>query len=534
MLYNSFLMKLEPTKLPLTAKDFDTQKVGLCAGCGCGCGYILYLKDNKIVDLYGHPSDKRGVGSFCTKGITYIQEISKNPIRLKGIFFKHGEELKSIDLSHAIELLKEKLSKGKPAFLLGRHAGIEEYLLAKDITEDVFVDAPVVDFIPSSLHPTQWKGSKFILSVDAEPVFSEVMATRWLVDAIESGAYLFCLSSRYETLCAKAKERRLLKPNLMMDFLESLLDPEKKEERIEFVKKSLFLLRGSLVLIGAHLLNSPFEKKVVELIARLKNKYGINYGFVGDLMPFPAKRLEEFFERLEEFDNLVVFGNLFRYFKEEHLKALEKKFVVSFQVFPNITAHYSHLLFASTMFYERDFINYRHGFGYLVYSPKTLEPEEGIYNPYEVLSSTFSKKVEVDAFLQDMGLDPQRLKEEGEAYLKGKDIALVKDMGGEIPRSDLFLYTDSTLVEDLGHWNPWTHDMERFQRAYINPHTVKRLGLRHSIEIRGVSFELHTTENIAEGVIFIPSEYEEFQPFDPGYRVGAFAQRPYHRYEVLI
>ena len=82
-----------------------------------------------------------------------------------------------------------------------------------------------------------------------------------------------------------------------------------------------------------------------------------------------------------------------------------------------------------------------------------------------MLSSTFSKKVEVDAFLQDMGLDPQRLKEEGEAYLKGKDIALVKDMGGEIPRSDLFLYTDSTLVEDLGHWNPWTHDMERFQRA---------------------------------------------------------------------
>ena len=42
----------------------------------------------------------------------------------------------------------------------------------------------------------------------------------------------------------------------------------------------------------------------------------VYYGFVGDLMPFPAKRLEEFFERLEEFDNLVVFGNLFRYLKK--------------------------------------------------------------------------------------------------------------------------------------------------------------------------------------------------------------------------
>ncbi|MFN3975789.1 MAG: dehydrogenase [Aquificaceae bacterium] len=527
-------MNLEPTKLPLTAKDFDTQKVGFCAGCGCGCGYILYIKDGKIVDLYGHPSDKRGVGSFCTKGLTYIQGISKNPIRLNGAFFKRGEEFNYIDLSHALELLKERLLKGKTAFLLGRQAGIEEYLLAKAITEDVFVDAPVVDFIASSIHPTQWKGSRFILSVDAEPVFSEVMATRWLVDAVESGAYLFCLSSRYETLCSKAKERRLLKPDLIMDFLSSLLDPEKKEDRIEFVKRSLFLLRGSLVLVGAHLLNSPFERKVIELISGLRNKYGVNYSFVGDVMPFPARRLEEFFERMEEFENLVVLGNLFRYFKEEHLKALEKKFVVSFQVFPNITAHYSHILFASTMFYERDFINYRHGFGYLVYSPKVLEPEEGVYNPYKVLSSVFSNKVDVDAFLQEFGVDLQRLKEEGEAPLKGKDIALIKDSCGEIQRSHLFLYTDSTLVEELGHWNPWTHDMERAQKAYINPHTAKRLGLRHSVEIRGVSFELHITENVAEGVIFIPSEYEEFQPFDPGYRVGAFTQRPYHRYEVLI
>ncbi|MFN7065551.1 MAG: dehydrogenase, partial [Aquificaceae bacterium] len=238
-------MSLEPTKAPLTVKEFDNQKVGLCAGCGCGCGYILYTRKGEIVDLYGHPADPRGIGSLCSKGITYIQEIPKNPMRLNGVFIRRGEAFETISYSQGVGLLRKKLSKGKTAFLLGRQAGFEEYVLAKSLTENVFVDTTLVDFLPSTLHPTSWKERRFILAVDVEPVFSEVMSTRWLADAVESGAYLFCLSSRYETVCAKAKKRKLLKPDLMVEFLHALLDPERREEDVEFVKKSLFLLRGS-------------------------------------------------------------------------------------------------------------------------------------------------------------------------------------------------------------------------------------------------------------------------------------------------
>ncbi|RMH02110.1 MAG: dehydrogenase, partial [Aquificota bacterium] len=77
-------MLSEDTKLPLTAKDFDDRKVGLCAGCGCSCGYIAYFKGSKLVDIYGDPSDPRGMGSLCTKGITYLHELTQNPLRLKG------------------------------------------------------------------------------------------------------------------------------------------------------------------------------------------------------------------------------------------------------------------------------------------------------------------------------------------------------------------------------------------------------------------------------------------------------------------
>ncbi|MFN7065689.1 MAG: dehydrogenase, partial [Aquificaceae bacterium] len=170
----------------------------------------------------------------------------------------------------------------------------------------------------------------------------------------------------------------------------------------------------------------------------------------------------------------------------------------------------------------------------LLYSPKTLNPKEGIYSPYEVISSALGKDIDPWSFLSEWGVDIERLRKEGEASIEMKDMSYLDLSSGEVPKGRLFLYTDSTLVEDLGHWNPWTHEMERYQRAYIKPNTAKELGLGQGIEIRGITFELHTTENIAEGVLFIPLDYEEFQPFDPGYRVGAFAEKPYHRYEVLL
>lgn len=525
-------MSLEPTKVPLTVKEFDKQVVGLCAGCGCGCGYILYLKEGKIVDLCGHPADVRCVGSFCTKGITYIQEVHRNPLRLKGVFLKNGEDFISVDYQTALNLLRERLLKGKTAFLLGRQGGLEEYVLARTFGE-VFVDAPVVDFLPSTVEPTDWKRVKFILSVDAEPVFSEVMATRWLVDAIEGGAYLFCLSSRYETLCAKAKERLLLKPDQVIRFLKALLEPEKGEEKVEFVKRSLFLLRGSLVLVGAHLLSSPFRDAVAYLLSSLRNRYGVNYSFVGDLMPFPAKSLEDFIGELDQFENLVVVGNVFRYFKEEHLQNIRDKFVVSFQTFPNITAHYSNVVFSSTLFYERSFVNYRHGFGYLLYSQKTCEPEAGIYNPQRVLEEVYCKTADVREFLQDYGVSYEKLTGEGYERLRMEDLGLKKVEDYQIPQCEFYVYTDSTLVEDLGHWNPWTHEIERYQRAYVNPHTAKKLGLKDSIRIGDVEFDLYITQNLADGVIFVPSEFEEFQPFDPGHRVGSFLKKPFHRYEAF-
>jgi len=48
----------------LSSKNFDKELIGHCIGCNCGCKFIVYIKDNQIIDVTGHPSDRLGMGSF--------------------------------------------------------------------------------------------------------------------------------------------------------------------------------------------------------------------------------------------------------------------------------------------------------------------------------------------------------------------------------------------------------------------------------------------------------------------------------------
>ncbi|SHK50949.1 molybdopterin dinucleotide binding domain-containing protein [Thermocrinis minervae] len=497
-------MNLQPTAIPLTAKGFDEQKVGFCAGCGCSCAYIAYLKDGKIVDLYGHPADERGMGSLCTKGIAYIQETPSNPFRLKDFYLKDSGQFKRITKEETLGILKEKL-RGKIAFLLGRHTSLEDYLIAKELG-DVYVDAPVVNFKPSTVDFVHWKDKKLIISLEAEPVFSDVMATRFLVDAVEKGSILYCFSSRYETVCAKAKKRFLLNPAESLTFLEKLLEPEDTDQEIKELKRFLYLLRDSLLLVGSHLLLSPFRNRVLNLVKNLRKRFGVSYSFVGDIMPYPAKELSEF---NTDYDLIFVVGNLLKLLPKEVLKDL--RFTVSLSLFPDYSVNNSNMVIPAKNFTERIFTIYRHAYSYRVRSDRVLDGEG--YSLYELLKEITNIDVQSlyfePASIEDLEIEPEDIK------------------GG------VYVHTENTLVEDLGHWYPWLHEMERKQKAYIHPSTYKKLGLKENITIGDANLPLQTTPNIAPGVVFIPYSYEEFQPFDPGVSPNAFLKKPYHRWEKL-
>lgn len=290
-------MLLKPTALPLTAKEFDEAKVGLCMGCGCGCSYIAYLKGDRLVDLYGHPADPRGMGSLCSKGMAYVQLVNTSPFRLKGFHLRQGEEFVSVSEGDAVSFLREAL-KGRVAVLMDRQtASYTDYLMLRELG-DIYVDAPVVDFLPSTVDFSRWKDFKFILSWEAEPVYSEVMASRWLVDGVERGAYLVCLSSIHATVCAKASEKHLLNPWKQIEFLKEPPLP---------IKRFLQTV-PSLVLVGTSLLASPFKNSVINILYQWRKKWKVEYSLVGDLMPYPAGTLQDLFNRLEQYDTFFGAG----------------------------------------------------------------------------------------------------------------------------------------------------------------------------------------------------------------------------------
>ncbi len=511
-----------PPSVPLTRKPFEEQVVSLCAGCGCGCGYVLYKDQGKPTDLYGHPADPKGMGSLCSKGITLLQEVAQNPLRLLGFYLWEGQGFINISQSQAEKLIKEHL-RGKVAIVLDRHlSSLEEYLLARQLG-DVFVDAPVVGFEPSETFFNRWQNYMLIIGWEAEPVFSEVMSMRYLVDAVERSAHLVCVSSRFATLCAKAKRHVLLNPIKQLAFMNSLLEPEHTDPLATELKKALHLLK-SLILVGTDLIASPFREGVLSILLRLKKRFEVDYNFVGDIMPFPAKELKDFVSSLEDYDSFVFFGNPLVQAPQEVRERIKEKFSVHFTLFPNLTSQYSTLVIGSANFPERDFIAYRNSFGRVYLCPKSMEKPKDAVVPYEFLGNIFGIKVKVEEFIKV------------ERGFEGTLLELPPLEGGfafEIPKEGIVLYTSNGLVDELGHWNPWTHQMEKYQKAYISERTARKLGVKDKLTLEGKEFNVVISSNVADDLIYVPLSFEEFQPFDPGQSVGSFAKEPYYRFEIL-
>ncbi len=529
-------MSLKPTNLPLTAKEFDTIRCGVCGGCGCSCGYILYLKDSKIADLYGHPHDPNGIGSFCTKGITLIQEVPNNPLRISSPLIRSGDTFKEIPYQEAINWAKENV-KGRIGIFLDRSTDLIDYSIAGSITSDIYSDSLRLPFKASSLRPQEWRDQRVILALECEPVFSEVMATRWLVDAFERSAYILSVSSRYGTTSAKASKRILLKPPQVVKFLLDLANSlEDKEidspfkDEIERLRKAFALVKESLILVGDSLLRTPWRETILSAIRRIRKTLRVNYSIVGNVSPLETKGIADFRRDLQNLSALIVFGNPALYLSEDDLKVVKEKPTLTFSLFPNLTAHNSSLVVPALTFAEREFINIRSGFGFISHSPKTLETD--LKDPREILKELFGVQEDAQRYLRELGIEIDVLKTaEG-----GVDINLPliedwdQDLSEECPEDEgIYLMVDNTLVDDTGHWNPWTHEIEKDQFAYLNRRTAQKLGSEDTIEIRGKKIKVKIVSTMADDVIFIPNSYEETQPFGGGVRPGEILSEPGNR-----
>ena len=533
-------MNLKPTNVPLTAKDFDEVRCGLCMGCGCGCGYIAYLKGGKIEDIYGHPHDPNGIGSLCSKGLALLQEAPYSSFRVTNILRREGGSFAEATIDQIKEFVK---GKKKVGIFLDRLTDLKDYAYATAVTENVYSDSLFLPFKPSTIPPQRWRDQRFILALECEPVFSEVMATRWLVDAFERSSYIVSVSSRFATTSAKATERHLLSPPLIVRFITELADILDGKEGsylfkdiLERIAKVLTLIRESVILVGDTLLRSPWSGNVLRSLLRIRRKAGVNYSLVGNVTPVKSKGIKEFLEELDDLELLILSSNPAVYMSEADLGKLLQKDVVALSLYPDLTANYSAYIVPAKLFHEREFVGFRNGFGRVFHTPLLIDPPSGAYTPWELLKEVFGVEADTEAILNNLGLSYEEItsSESGaEADLppleESEDLPEEEYLSGD----GIFIVCDNGLVDNLGHWHLWTHGLEREQMAYVNPETADALGLGEEISLRGVSLKVKRTPNVAKNVIFVPASFDELQPFDIGIRPGRILKKPWLRIEEV-
>jgi formate dehydrogenase major subunit len=84
----------------------------VCPYCGVGCGQLVYVKNNKIVDIEGDPRSPISVGCLCPKGSATFQLVTGSH-RVQQVLYRrpHGTEWEAIPLEQAMEMVADRVKK---------------------------------------------------------------------------------------------------------------------------------------------------------------------------------------------------------------------------------------------------------------------------------------------------------------------------------------------------------------------------------------------------------------------------------------
>src|SRR3972149_6885040 len=85
---------LAPVEAAATTLKIKEAKVhpSVCPYCAVGCAQLIYARDNKIIDIEGHPDTPHTLGRLCPKGAATIQ-LSNNSLRpIKALYRAPGSD----------------------------------------------------------------------------------------------------------------------------------------------------------------------------------------------------------------------------------------------------------------------------------------------------------------------------------------------------------------------------------------------------------------------------------------------------------
>jgi formate dehydrogenase major subunit len=88
----------------------------ICPYCAVGCGQLVYVKDEKIVDIEGDPDSPISQGCLCPKGAATFQLVTGNQ-RQKHVLYRRpgGKEWERLPLDQAMEMVAERVKRTRDA-----------------------------------------------------------------------------------------------------------------------------------------------------------------------------------------------------------------------------------------------------------------------------------------------------------------------------------------------------------------------------------------------------------------------------------
>lgn len=111
-----------------TRKEYDRVKRTTCCNCPTGCGMKVFLRENKIVEIFGDEAHPVNKGSLCPKGLlAYWHQGNRQRLIFPQIRESLDDVFKRVSLDDAVAYTSDKLNK-----LKGRYGGESIFIYADD------------------------------------------------------------------------------------------------------------------------------------------------------------------------------------------------------------------------------------------------------------------------------------------------------------------------------------------------------------------------------------------------------------------
>ncbi len=113
---NGTAMSLRTESLAARTRTADRVVSSICPYCAVGCGQLVYVKNEKIIDIEGDPASPISNGCLCPKGAATFQLVTGSHREHHVLYRRpYSREWETIPLDQAMDMLAERVKKARDA-----------------------------------------------------------------------------------------------------------------------------------------------------------------------------------------------------------------------------------------------------------------------------------------------------------------------------------------------------------------------------------------------------------------------------------